>query len=69
LAIGPSRRRLFMRALAENVKNAITGTIRGTGEVVNAVTETVSGSLTTALEGTGSVGKARDCGPGGERLV
>jgi hypothetical protein len=48
-----------MQALVENVKNTIIGTIRGTGEIVNAVTETVSGSLTTALKGTGSVGKTR----------
>ena len=34
-----------MQALVENVKNTIIGTIRGTGEFVNAVTETVSGSL------------------------
>ena len=41
-----------MQALVENVKNSIIVTIRGTGEIVNAVTETVSDSLTTALKST-----------------
>ena len=47
-----------MPSLVDTVKDTIVGTIRGTGEIVNAVTETVSDSLITALKGSGSVSKA-----------
>ena len=36
-----------MPALGERVKGTIVGTIKSTGEIVNAITETVSGTLTT----------------------
>ena len=38
-----------MPGLGEQVKGTIVSTIRGTGEIANAVTETVSGTLTAAL--------------------
>ena len=40
------------------VKISVVGTIRGTGEVLQAVTETVSNSLVVVLRGTGAVGGA-----------
>ena len=47
-----------MQVLVDRTKDTIVATIKGAGEIVNAVTETVSDSLTTALKGTGSVGRA-----------
>src|SRR5436190_14019959 len=44
--------------IADSVKNGIVGSIRGTGEVVNAVVDTVSGTLVNTIKGTGAVGTA-----------
>jgi hypothetical protein len=46
------------RGLAESVKDGLVGTIRGAGEVANAVTDVVSGTLVHAIKGTGAVGAA-----------
>lgn len=44
--------------LIDSVKNGIVGTIKGTGEIINAVTDTVGDVLANALKGTG---KGRRC--------
>ena len=44
--------------LVESVKGSVVQTIRGAGEIVNAVTDTVSGSLVHAIKGVGSIGTA-----------
>jgi hypothetical protein len=41
--------------IAETVKNTLVGTVKGAGEIVNAVTDTVSGTLVNAIKGTGAV--------------
>jgi hypothetical protein len=41
-----------MQALVENVENTIIGTIRGTGEIVNAARQAMEGTI----EGASSVG-------------
>lgn len=54
-------RRLAMqepRRIGETVKQSIIGSVRGTGEVVNAVTDTVTGTVASALRGAGNIGQA-----------
>ena len=46
------------QGLGESVKRSIIGTVRGTGEIVNAVTDTVAGTLAGALREAGNVGQA-----------
>src|SRR6266496_103252 len=45
------------KGIMESVKNQMVGSIKGTGEVLNAVVDTVSGTLVTTIKGTGAVGK------------
>ena len=58
--VPPARRRSKAmteerRNIAESVKDGIIGTIRGTGEIVNAAVDTVSGVLVKAIRETGAV--------------
>jgi len=46
------------KGIAESVKDAIVGSIRGTGEIVNVVVDIVNRTLVNALKGTGAVGTA-----------
>jgi hypothetical protein len=52
------RRRVAMaeKSIVESVTEAIIGSIRGTGEILNAVVDTVSGTLVNTIKGTGAVG-------------
>src|SRR5262249_45870859 len=54
----PHQWRRNMQALVDGVKNGIVGTVKGAGEIVDAVADTVSKSLSNALKGTGNVGLA-----------
>src|SRR5687768_553482 len=47
-----------LQGIGNVVRNSVVGTVRGTGEVFQAVTETVSNSLVVVLRGTGAVGGA-----------
>ena len=44
--------------IVDSVKNGIIGTIKGTGEILNAVTDTISDVLGNTLTSTGKVGSA-----------
>jgi hypothetical protein len=47
-----------LQGIGNVVRNSVVGTVRGTGEVFDAVAETVSHSLATVLRSTGTVGGA-----------
>ena len=46
------------KGIVESVKDKMVGSIKGTGEVMNAAVDTVSGTLVTTIKGTGAVGTA-----------
>src|SRR5207244_5376315 len=54
----PGRRSHMNKGIMESVKDKMVGSIKGTGEVLNAAVDTVSGTLVTTIKGTGAVGTA-----------
>src|SRR6266478_2415637 len=54
----PGRRSRMNKGIMESVKDKMVGSIKGTGEVLNAAVDTVSGTLVTTIKGTGAVGTA-----------
>ena len=44
------------RSLVASVKNSIVSTVKGVGEITDAVVDTVSGSLVNAIKRTGEAG-------------
>ena len=46
------------RSLVASVKNSIVSTVKGVGEITDAVVTTVSGSLVNAIKRTGEAGAA-----------